>query len=110
VAQLSTQSQNYDAAYSYIEYLVKERKVNGFISMSERHNWKDRYRAQANGKPFLVRSGDPDASLVTTSRIERANLTLRTTNKRFNPATICFSRDEEYLHYSVMLLLLIIIS
>ncbi|HXE42613.1 MAG TPA: hypothetical protein VN516_06275 [Candidatus Baltobacteraceae bacterium] len=28
---------------------------------------------------------------------------MRTSNKRFNRATICFSKDEEYLHYAVML-------
>jgi hypothetical protein len=71
--------------------------------MSERHHLKDRYRARNNEKPFLVRSGNPNSLLVTTSRIERANLTLRTANKRLNRATICFSKDEEYLHYAVML-------
>jgi IS1 family transposase len=92
------------AQYYKEQNMHKQRKViNNFVSLSERQTWKDRYQVQANGKPFLVRSGEPDASLITTSRIERANLTLRTANKRFNRASICFSRDEDNLHYSVML-------
>jgi hypothetical protein len=43
------------------------------------------------------------SGVFTTSRIERANLTLRTFNRRFGRATICFSKDEENLHYSLML-------
>ena len=95
---------NVDFAQYYKEYnMLNKCKVNSFVAMAEQHNWKDRYRAQANGKPFLVRCGEPDGSLITTCRIERANLTLRTASRRFNRATICFSKDEEYLHYAVML-------
>lgn len=50
-----------------------------------------------------VRSGKPDKRRITTSHVERINLTLRTHNKRFNRKTICFSKDEEYLAYSVYL-------
>jgi transposase-like protein/IS1 family transposase len=92
-----------DFAQYYKEYNMLKGFKNRFISLSERHKWKDSYLAQANEKPYLVRAGNPDASLITTSRIERANLTLRTANKRFNRGTICFSRDEECLHYAVML-------
>ena len=94
-----------DFAQYYKEYnMLKERKiVSSYVSMSERHSWKDRYRPKENGKCYTVRLGKPDASLITTSRIERANLTLRNSNKRFNRATICFSKDEENLHYSLML-------
>jgi len=93
-----------DFAQYYKEYnMLKERKFNPYVSISERQHLKDRYRPKENGKCYTVRSGNPDASLITTSRIERANLTLRTANKRFNRATICFSKDEEYLHYAVML-------
>jgi IS1 family transposase len=52
---------------------------------------------------FVVRSGEPDKKRITTSHVERVNLTLRTFNKRFNRKTICFSKDEEYLAYSVYL-------
>lgn len=50
-----------------------------------------------------VRSGNPDRSRITTSHMERGNLTLRIWNKRFNRKTICFSKDEEYLAYSIYL-------
>lgn len=52
---------------------------------------------------YAVRSGCPDLKSCTTAHIERANLTLRTFNKRFNRKTICFSKDEENLAYSVYL-------
>lgn len=52
---------------------------------------------------FVVRSGKPDRKRITTSHVERLNLSLRTYNRRFNRKTICFSKDEEYLSYSVYL-------
>src|ERR1700733_13887065 len=52
---------------------------------------------------YVVRSGNPDQSRITTSHVERLNLSLRTYNRRFNRKTICFSKDEEYLSYSVYL-------
>lgn len=54
-------------------------------------------------KKYLVRCGSPDISRITTAHVERVNLTLRTRNRRFNRRTICFSKDEEYLAYSVYL-------
>jgi IS1 family transposase len=50
---------------------------------------------------FVVRSGKPDKRRITTSHVERLNLSLRMMNRRFNRKTICFSKDEEYLSYSV---------
>ena len=52
---------------------------------------------------YVVRCGRPDESRITTTHIERLNLNLRTANRRFNRKTICFSKDEEYLSYSVYL-------
>jgi IS1 family transposase len=52
---------------------------------------------------FVVRSGEPNQSLITTNHIERLNLSLRTFNRRFNRKTICFSKNEECLAYSVYL-------
>jgi hypothetical protein len=51
----------------------------------------------------IVRSGTPNVKRITTAHMEHGNLTLRTWNKRFNRKTICFSKDEEYLAYSVYL-------
>lgn len=50
-----------------------------------------------------VRCGGPEVSRITTAHVERVNLSLRTFNRRFNRKTICFSKDEEYLAYSVWL-------
>lgn len=52
---------------------------------------------------FSVQCGQPDKSRITTAHVERVNLSLRTMNRRFNRKTICFSKDEEYLAYSVYL-------
>lgn len=52
---------------------------------------------------FVVRSGTPEPSKISTCHIERCNLTLRTMNKRFNRETACFSKTVEYLNYSVFL-------
>lgn len=52
---------------------------------------------------FSIQCGQPDKSRITTAHVERVNLSLRTMNKRFNRSTICFSKDEEYLAYSVYL-------
>lgn len=52
---------------------------------------------------FVVRSGAPDTKRITTAHVERVNLTLRLFNRRFNRKTVCFSKSEEYLHYSVHL-------
>lgn len=57
-----------------------------------------------NGKNlFVVQCGNPDRKNITTAHVERVNLSLRTFNKRFNRKTICFSKAEEYLAYSVYL-------
>jgi hypothetical protein len=90
-------------AQYYKEQNMYKKTFDTRIAPSERHKYKESYIARANGNPYLVRSGSPNIDLITTSRIERANLTMRTSNRRFNRGTICFSKDEEFLHYSVML-------
>lgn len=93
-----------DFAQYYKEYnMLKKRFPKAYVSASELHKFKDSVRAKASDKPFLVRCGNPDPKKITTSRIERSNLTFRTFCKRMNRATICFSRDEEYLHCATML-------
>lgn len=51
----------------------------------------------------VTRCGNPDKTRITTAHVERANLSLRHFNKRFTRKTITFSKDEEYLAYSVYL-------
>jgi len=52
---------------------------------------------------YLVRAGAPNPKRVTTSHVERINLSLRHFNKRFVRKGIGFSKDDEYLAYSVYL-------
>lgn len=51
----------------------------------------------------IIRSGNPDKSRITTAHVERVNLSMRHFNKRFARKSISFSKDEEYLAYSVFL-------
>lgn len=69
--------------------------------LKERHmtNKLAKIKKQVN----FIRSGNPDKKFITTAHVERVNLTLRTWNKRFGRKTICFSKDEENLAYSVYL-------
>lgn len=52
---------------------------------------------------FSVRCGSPNLKLATTAHIERANLSMRTHNRRFVRRGISFSKEEEFLRYSVFL-------
>lgn len=60
-------------------------------------------KSKAATQRFYVRAGTPDTSRITTSHIERANLTLRLMNKRWNRETMCFSKTEIFAHYSLQL-------
>lgn len=52
---------------------------------------------------YLVRAGSPQPDRITTSHVERVNASMRHFNKRFARKSISFSKDEEYLSYSVYL-------
>lgn len=50
-----------------------------------------------------VRSGTPDAALVSTSYVERTNLSVRLFNRRFTRLTLGYSKKIEYLKHSLAL-------
>lgn len=91
----------------YRPYKNKLREAFGnridFAQLYKEHHMTNALRGRTRKNPFAVRAGAPDLSKATTAHMERGNLTLRTWNKRFNRKTICFSKDEEYLAYSVYL-------
>jgi len=55
------------------------------------------------GTRVVVRRGKPDAGRISTSFVERANLTNRLFNRRFTRLTLGFSKKIEYLRHSVSL-------
>ena len=51
-----------------------------------------------------VRRGNPERSLISTSYIERANLSVRLFNRRFTRLTLGYSKKFEYLTHSINLM------
>jgi len=47
--------------------------------------------------------GDPDPAMISTSHIERSNLTMRTQIKRLARLTLSFSKKWENLWYAIAL-------
>jgi transposase-like protein/IS1 family transposase len=63
-----------------------------------------RYSAsQCIGSRVVVRRGKPDPAHISTSHIERANLTVRLFNRRFTRLTLGYSKKFEYLLHSTAL-------
>lgn len=79
----------YYKEYNMLQALKKNRIPNPNHKDSTNHH--------------VVRCGSPTLKNINTSHVERVNLSLRTFNKRFNRRTICYSKAEEYLAYSVYL-------
>lgn len=55
------------------------------------------------GIRIKVRSGDPDPALISTSYIERTNLSVRLFNRRFTRLTLGYSKKLEYLRHATAL-------
>jgi hypothetical protein len=57
------------------------------------------------GIKVMMRSGTPDPARISTSYVERTNLSVRLFNRRFTRLTLGFSKKVEYLKHSVALLI-----
>jgi transposase-like protein/IS1 family transposase len=57
------------------------------------------------GARRIMRCGTPDLTRVSTSYIERANLSIRLFNRRFTRLTLGFSKKIDYLKASIALLI-----
>lgn len=55
------------------------------------------------GVKIHVRSGDPDPAMISTSYVERTNLTVRTFNRRFARLSLGYSKKIEYLRAATAL-------
>ena len=57
------------------------------------------------GYRIRVRRGNPDKDLISTSFVERTNLTVRLFNRRFTRLTLGYSKKFEYLIHSINLMI-----
>jgi IS1 family transposase/transposase-like protein len=60
---------------------------------------------RCTGARKVIRRGNPDISRISTSYIERTNLTVRLFNRRFTRLTLGYSKKFEYLIASINLMI-----
>lgn len=78
--------------------------IKFYANPKDAEHGERRYSAtQCIGTRAIVRHGKPDRSRISTSYIERANLTVRLFNRRFTRLTLGYSKTIEYLRHSTAL-------
>lgn len=59
--------------------------------------------SQCVGTKIEIRNGNPDPNHISTSYVERTNLTVRLFNRRFTRLTLGYSKKFEYLSHAINL-------
>lgn len=78
--------------------LMKIYKSSGDIKGERRYS-----PPECIGAKIMVRSGDPDRAKISTSYIERTNLSVRIFQRRFTRLTTSYSKKVEFLRHSTAL-------
>lgn len=82
------------------------QQVKRYASSRDSTDTERRYSpSQCIGVRTHIRSGNPNRELISTSYMERTNLTVRLFNRRFTRLTLGFSKKFEYLINSINLMI-----
>lgn len=81
------------------------QEVKIYASPKEAENTSRRYSPpRCIGTRIHIRRGNPNPDLISTSYMERTNLTVRLFNRRFTRLTLGYSKKFEYLIHSINLM------
>jgi IS1 family transposase/transposase-like protein len=79
--------------------------VKKYAKPRDSHDPERRYSpTRCIGARKVVRRGNPNPDLISTSYVERTNLTVRLFNRRFTRLTLGYSKKFEYLIHSINLM------
>ena len=78
--------------------------IKVYANPEDTQNGERRYSpSQCVATRTVIRRGDPSLALISTSYIERTNLSVRLFNRRFTRLTLGYSKKFEYLTHSIAL-------